>query len=272
MLTFPNCKINIGLFVTEKRKDGFHNIESVFYPVPWFDALEIIESDTLSIQISGQDIPGNATTNLCLRAWHLLKKDFKALPPVSVYLHKVIPTGAGLGGGSSNGATMLQLLNQKFNLLISHNQLMNYAAMLGSDCPFFIENHPCLATGRGEILTPIPFSLKGFHLVLVNPGFHIATPWAFKQITPTAAIHHWEKVNWKQPETWHKSGLSNVFQPSVVKEHPALQKIVDVLYKQGAAYVSMSGSGSTFYGIFDQEPSVLPLVFPPEYLIKNLPL
>jgi 4-diphosphocytidyl-2-C-methyl-D-erythritol kinase len=272
MLTFPNCKINIGLFVTEKREGGFHNIESVFYPVPWLDALEIIEAETLSIEISGQDIPGDPSTNLCLKAWHLLKKDFTALPPVALYLHKVIPTGAGLGGGSSNGTHMLQLLNQKFNLHLSKEQLIGYAAKLGSDCPFFAENTPCIATGRGEILTPIPFSLKGYHLVLVNPGIHIATPWAFRQITPTAANLDWEKLNWSKPETWQAAGLINVFQAPVIKEYSALQKIIDILFEQGAAYAAMSGSGSTFYGIFEQAPSGLTLLFPEKYLVKTLPL
>ncbi len=272
MLNFPNCKINIGLFVTEKRTDGFHNIESVFFPVPWMDALEIIESDALSIQISGHPVPGDPQTNLCLKAWHLLKKDFKDLPPVAVYLHKVIPAGAGLGGGSSNATHMLQLLNQKFNLHISTKQLALYAATLGSDCPFFVENTPCIAKGRGELLEPIHFSLKGYQLVLVNPGIHIATPWAFQQITPQPVDLAWNKIDWQHPETWQQAGLLNVFQSPVAKAYSEVEGILNTLQNQGAAYAAMSGSGSTVYGLFAQPHNGYEALFPSGYLVKSLPL
>jgi len=181
MLSFPNCKINLGLHILGKRDDGFHNLETVFYPVPFKDALELIPSTNTGIEFTatGLAVDGNAADNLCAKAYHLLKKDFPEIPTIKIHLHKAIPLGAGLGGGSADAAFMLKLLNEKFKLNLSTDQLINYALQLGSDCPFFIINKPCLATGRGEMLEEIAVDLSAYKIVLINPGIHINTGWAF---------------------------------------------------------------------------------------------
>jgi 4-diphosphocytidyl-2-C-methyl-D-erythritol kinase len=249
MIVFPNCKINLGLNIVRKRADNFHDLETVFYPIPLKDILEIIPSDTLEFFISGINIPGETNNNLCLKAYYFLKKDFPDLPFVKIYLHKAIPAGAGLGGGSADGTFMLKLLNEKFKLNISTNQLINYALQLGSDCPFFIINKPCFATGRGEILEEIKIDLSNYSFVLINPKIHINTAWAFSQLLqaiPEISIR--EIIN--QPvETW-KSILKNDFENAVLIKHPSLNIIKQTLYNSGALYASMSGSGSSFYGIF----------------------
>ena len=186
MIVFPNCKINLGLNVLGKRPDGYHNIETVFYPLPFYDVLEVIQSSNnqqpVELFLSGNKIEGKTENNLCVKAYHLLKKDFPQLPPVKIYLHKVIPAGAGLGGGSADGAFTLILLNDKFHLQLSQQQLLNYALQLGSDCPFFIINKPCFAQQRGEILEPIQLNLSAYKLIIINPGIHVNTGWAFTQV------------------------------------------------------------------------------------------
>ena len=185
MIVFPNCKINLGLHILGKREDGFHNLETVFYPLLFRDALELIPATNNTTEIeftgSGLAVDGNVSDNLCVKAYYLLKKNFPQLPLVKIHLHKAIPMGAGLGGGSADAAFMLKLLNEKFNLNISTPQLLNYALELGSDCPFFIINKPCIATGRGEILEEIEVDLSAYKIVLINPGIHINTGWAFSQ-------------------------------------------------------------------------------------------
>ena len=191
MIVFPNAKINIGLNVIERRPDGFHNIESCFYPVPWFDALEVIESEKFSFTASGIDIPGDG--NICLEAYKLLKKDFQ-LPAISIHLHKNIPIGAGLGGGSADGAFMLKLLTDKFSLALSTTQLQDYASQLGSDCTFFIENRPMFVEGTGEILSPINIDLKGLYIAIIYPQLHIETNSAYKQLVPSGSTVNLKKV------------------------------------------------------------------------------
>lgn len=250
MIAFPNAKINIGLNILGKRSDGFHNLYSCFYPVPWCDVLEIIESKRTSFSASGIKIPGDDNENLCLRAYELLASDFE-LPPVNIYLHKVIPIGAGLGGGSSDAAFMLKLLNDKFELGISLENLEQYAGQLGSDCPFFIRNMPGIASETGKILQSHEMDLSEFNIVLVNPGIHISTAEAYANVSfstqPSGAD---DLFNKKEISNW-KDVLINDFESHLFILYPQLLAIKKSLYQLGALYASMSGSGSTVYGIFN---------------------
>jgi 4-diphosphocytidyl-2-C-methyl-D-erythritol kinase len=251
MIVFPNCKINLGLNIVGKRADNFHDLETVFYPVPLKDILEIIPSDTLDFFISGINIPGETSNNLCVKAYRLLKKDFPGLPLVKIYLHKNIPVGSGLGGGSADGAFMLKLLNEKFQLNISKEKLIDYALELGSDCPFFIINKPCFATSRGEILEEIKADLSNYSFILINPKIHINTAWAFEQIRPSIPSTSIRDVIDHPVETW-KSVLKNDFENAVLIKYPSLNIIKETLYNSGALYAAMSGSGSSFFGIFEK--------------------
>ncbi|HVV06244.1 MAG TPA: 4-(cytidine 5'-diphospho)-2-C-methyl-D-erythritol kinase [Puia sp.] len=252
MLSFPNCKINLGLRILRRRDDGYHQLETVFYPLPVKDALETIRSEELTFTATGVAIPGDPSANLCLKAWHLLKKDFPGLPPVLIHLHKHIPMGAGLGGGSADGAFMLVLLNKQFRLGLSVERLMAYAAQLGSDCPFFILNKPCLGGGRGEELQPIDLDLSSYRLALVNPGVHIGTAWAFSQVTPSDKGGSIKDII-KEPVSAWKDQLINDFEAPVLRSYPELKKIKETLYEAGAIFASMTGSGSSFFGIFEKE-------------------
>jgi 4-diphosphocytidyl-2-C-methyl-D-erythritol kinase len=249
MIVFPNCKINLGLHVVSKQQDGFHHLETIFYPLSLTDALEVIHPGQLQFSASGIAVPGNDFDNLCIKAWHLLKADYPTLPEVNIHLHKHIPIGAGLGGGSADAAFMLQLLNNRFQLGIAEEELLDYAGRLGSDCPFFINNKPCFATGRGDIMTPIAVNLVNYSLVLVYPNIHINTGWAFSQITPKVPEVSLSQSILQAVETW-KSTIKNDFEVPVFNAYPALVAIKEELYAQGAIYASMSGSGSTFFGIF----------------------
>ena len=254
MVSFPNCKINLGLHILGKREDGFHNLETVFYPIAFKDALELIPATNNSTEIeftgTGLAVDGDIADNLCVKAYHLLKKDFPHLPPVKVQLHKSIPMGAGLGGGSSDASFMLKLLNDKFRLNLSTAQLLNYALPLGSDCPFFIINKPCFATGRGEILEDIKVDLAAYKIVLINPGIHINTAWAFSNITPALPKKSIKEIIEQPIETW-KAELKNDFEEPVFTAHPQVKAVKKSLYDQGAIYAAMSGSGSTVFGIFE---------------------
>lgn len=264
MIVFPNCKINLGLQVLRKRDDGYHDISSIFYPVPLRDALEIISRPELPEPVLynyGLTVNGSPDDNLCIKAWKLIKQDFPELPAVEIHLQKHIPMGAGLGGGSADGSFMLQLLSQRFKLGLSDQQLLSYALQLGSDCPFFIVNKPCIGTGRGEKLQPVDLSLAGFQLILVFPGIHINTGWAF------SALHLQEKHNdladcLTHPVQEWKTYLRNDFEVPVFAKHPELAGIRDQLYAAGAAFAAMSGSGSTLFGLFAPgtlpEPGLLP--------------
>ena len=258
MLSFPNCKINLGLHILGKRDDGFHNLETVFYPVPFKEALELIPSTNTGIEFTatGLAVDGNAADNLCVKAYHLLKKDFPEIPTIKIHLHKAIPLGAGLGGGSADAAFMLKLLNEKFKLNLSTDQLINYALQLGSDCPFFIINQPCLATGRGEMLEEIAVDLSAYKIVLINPGIHINTGWAFSNISPAQPARSIKEIIHQPVNTW-KDELKNDFESAVFTAHPAIKEIKETLYSQGAVYAAMSGSGSTVFGIF--EPNTGPV-------------
>ncbi|HMO33838.1 MAG TPA: 4-(cytidine 5'-diphospho)-2-C-methyl-D-erythritol kinase [Lacibacter sp.] len=271
MLVFPNCKINLGLLIRNKREDGFHNLQTIFYPIPLTDAVEIIRrpdsapGPTVTFSASGREVAGDPTNNLCIRAYELLKKDFPTLPPVLLHLHKVIPMGAGLGGGSSDGAFVLRLLNEQFQLNCTAAQLEAYALQLGSDCPFFIRNQPCFASGRGEILEPLELDLSAYRMALVHPGIHVNTGWAFRQLnrglTPEAAAPDLREIV-RHPVTSWKGRLYNDFEAPVTAAYPVIGGILQSLYDAGAVYAAMSGSGSTVYGLFDETPV---LSFPPHY-------
>lgn len=272
MILFPNCKINLGLRLIQKRADGYHDLETIFYPIALQDALEVVQHPApftdIEFGATGLAVDGNLSDNSCVKAYHLLKAHFPQLPPVKMHLHKTIPLGAGLGGGSADGAFALVLLNKKFNLGISDEMLMQYALQLGSDCPFFIKNIPCLATGRGEVLEPIAVDLSAYFIVLVNPGVHINTGWAFSQIVPSANGPALKQVIQQPVEEW-KTYLKNDFEDAVFPYHPELNDIKNALYKSGALYASMTGSGSTVFGIFGRE--VIPqLSFPEPYFVKTI--
>jgi len=258
MVFFPNCKINLGLKILRKRPDGYHDLETVFYPLPLKDVLEVVRAGELHFSASGIPIPGgNADENLCLRAWRLLKEDIKDLPPVHIYLYKQIPIGAGLGGGSADGAFMLRLLDACFHLELGQEKLLHYAARLGSDCPFFILNKPCLGGGRGEQLEALDLDLSRYSFLLVHPGIHISTARAFSQIQPALPKRSLREII-QQPVISWATELVNDFEAPALREHPELGIIREKLYGAGALYAAMTGSGSSFFGIFekDKAPSI----------------
>lgn len=255
MITFPNAKINLGLNIIEKRPDGYHNLETVFYPVPVEDALEvnILNESTQKFRLhqAGLEIAGEAENNLVVKAYKLLDERFN-LPPVDIHLFKHIPSGAGLGGGSSDAAYMLKLLNEKFNLKLSDENLEEYAARLGADCAFFIRNTPTYAEGIGNIFSPISLSLKGYQIVLVKPDIFVSTRDAFAQIKPHRQEIPLKEVI-KQPiEEW-KERMVNDFEESVFPQFPAIKEIKEKLYEAGAIYAAMTGSGSSVFGLFRPE-------------------
>jgi 4-diphosphocytidyl-2-C-methyl-D-erythritol kinase len=253
MLKFPNAKINLGLNITAKRTDGYHDIESCFYPIPLKDALEIIPSKELKFSSTGIPIPGNANENLVLKAYHLIKTDFD-IPPTEIILHKNIPMGAGMGGGSADGAFMLTLLNDYFNLKISTEKLEAYALDLGSDCPFFIENKPKLVSGRGEIFENTKLDLSGYYLAIVYPDIHISTAEAYSGVKPQKPeISVKEIIENYSIEKW-KGLLKNDFEDGIFKKYAQLDEIKNNFYENGALYASMTGSGSTMFGIFKEAP------------------
>ncbi|MFV0606433.1 MAG: 4-(cytidine 5'-diphospho)-2-C-methyl-D-erythritol kinase [Niabella sp.] len=268
MILFPNCKINIGLQVISKREDGYHNLETVFFPLPVFDVLEMLDADTTSISLYGVPIPGNSEDNIVLKAYKILKNDFPDLPPVHFHLLKNIPAGAGLGAGSANGAFALTGINKKFNLGLSQAQLINYALQLGSDCPFFILNKPCLATGRGENMRPIPLDISNYKIIIINPGIHVATPWAFKQLQPATPQKSLEQIVLHPVNEW-KHTITNDFETAVFAAHSQVEAIKKSLYNAGAVFALMSGSGSTVYGIFEKDANPV-LNLPTSYFIKTV--
>ena len=271
MICFPTCKINLGLRITQKRADGFHALETVFFPLNLTDALEIIADPNaaapLTFTSSGLTINGSEADNLCCKAYWLLKKDYPQIPSIKMHLHKKIPMGAGLGGGSADGAFTLTLLNQLFNLQLSEQALLDFALQLGSDCPFFILNSPSFAMGRGEILSSTHVNLEGYTIVVVNPGISISTKMAFSLITPTQPSSHIPDIV-SLPITEWKHQLINDFETPVFNQYPTLQQIKETLYSKGAAYASMTGTGSTVYGIFPTSLlSKISFDFPAHYFI-----
>ncbi|GAB3906531.1 4-(cytidine 5'-diphospho)-2-C-methyl-D-erythritol kinase [Mucilaginibacter boryungensis] len=254
MIAFPNAKINIGLNITSRRPDGYHNLETVFYPIKIYDALEIIKSDQVTFNASGLDIPGKITDNLCLKGYDLLKKDFD-LPPVDIHLHKHIPIGAGLGGGSADAAFFIKLLNQYFNLGLSAEQMRGYARQLGADCAFFIESKPVYAFGKGDEFEPVSLDLSTYHLVLVMPPAHVSTAEAYRGVSPKPAEGPLQGHIGFPVKEW-KYIIKNDFEESVFKNHPEIRGVKAALYDAGALYASMSGSGASVFGIFATRPDL----------------
>lgn len=258
MVTFPNVKINLGLSITEKRPDGYHNLETVFYPVALEDALEIRTSPETDRKFTlhqyGMEITGNPEDNLVVKAYLLLDKEFH-LPPVDIHLYKHIPSGAGLGGGSSDAAFMLKLLNEHYHLDLSEQRLEAYAATLGADCAFFIKNRPTFAEGIGNIFSPIDLSLSGYRIMIIKPNVFVSTREAFSSIRPHRPEYSVKEAI-KHPVHEWKDTLINDFEASVFPQHPIIRKIKEKLYSQGAIYASMSGSGSSVFGLFAPGSSV----------------
>ena len=263
MITYPNAKINLGLNIVEKRPDGYHNLETVFYPINLQDALEVnlLEGEEeFSLKVSGVPIEGEPVNNLVVKAYRLLKKDYPEMPAIDIHMYKHIPTGAGLGGGSADAAFMIKLLNDKFKLNLSIEKMEEYAAILGADCAFFIQNKPVFATGIGNIFEPIQLSLKGYYLVLVKPDIFVSTKDAFAHIIPTQPTQSLKEIIRMPVETW-RATMKNDFEDSVFQKFPEIAAIKDKLYDLGAVYASMSGSGSSVYGIFREQVEFVDEIF-----------
>lgn len=270
MVVFPNCKINLGLNIIRKRSDGFHDIESIFFPLKMYDAVETIQDTGYLVRFTstGLVINGEPEDNLCIKAYQLLKKDFPQLPPLQLHLHKTIPIAAGLGGGSADAAFTLKMLNQKFDLGLSTEKLLEYALESGSDVPFFIINKPCLASGRGEILEKIDLDLSSLKFVLVYPGIPVSTSRAFSEIIPSKPRKPIRQIIQQGIATW-KEELKNDFEEIIFKQHSEIKRIKEELYEAGALYASMTGSGSTVYGIFKKNASIS-LAFAKDFFVKEL--
>jgi 4-diphosphocytidyl-2-C-methyl-D-erythritol kinase len=274
MICFPNAKINLGLNITEKRSDGFHNIETVFYPVNWCDALEAIENknyqvgeEKLSLTITGISIDGNTSDNIIHKAYNLLDAIYN-LSPIKAHLHKVIPMGAGLGGGSADGAFFIKLMNDKFSLNLSIEEQINFAKQLGSDCAFFIENKVVFASEKGDVFTPVTIDLSKYHIILIYPAIHSNTALAYKGIKPAKPRKGIKEII-SQPIADWKNTLSNDFERNLFAQYPELERIKNKLYQAGALYTSMSGSGSAMHGIFEKDMDTNEFDFPADYLIKK---
>lgn len=265
MISFPNAKINLGLHITEKRPDGFHNLETVFFPVGWCDALEFVKADKFQFSTSGISITGDPESNLVVKAYRLLQKDFD-LPVLKIHLHKNIPFGAGLGGGSSDAAFMLKLLNKTFNLGLDEIKLLKYAAVLGSDCPFFILNKPAFATGRGELMQETDIRLNGMFILLVKPPVEVSTAKAFQLVVPQKPSVSLPELLSLPVQEW-KGKVVNQFEQPVFQLYPELEEVKKKLYGLGAAYASMSGSGSCIFGLFNEVPKQYKNLFPAPFLI-----
>ena len=262
MLTFPNAKINLGLNVVEKRPDGYHNLETVFYPVPITDALEVFPMDKdfpsafdCDLKVTNISIDGDEQKNLVVKAYNLLKQDFPTLPRIHIHLYKGIPTQAGMGGGSSDCGFMITLLNRQFQLGLSDEQMIDYAARLGADCAFFVLNKPCYAEGIGEKLQPVALDLKGWYLAVVRPAIPVPTREAFSLIVPQYPSKNCHDIVMQPVETWCQE-LTNDFEKSVFALHPEIGAIKDRLYDKGAVYAAMSGSGSSLFGLFREPVSL----------------
>jgi len=254
MITFPNAKINLGLNIISKRPDRYHNISSCFYPIPFCDILEIQKADHFSFNSSGLEIPDNDENNLCVKAFRLIKRHYD-ISDVSIHLHKMIPMGAGLGGGSADASFTLKMINDLFGLGISNKNLEEYASELGSDCPFFIENQPVIAEDTGFTFSAAEVDLSNKFIVLTNPGIHVSTAKAYSGVTPKEPIEKINSIITKGFSYWNKQ-LINDFELSVFKSYPQLKEVKETLYENGAIYASMTGSGSSIYGIFEKEVKI----------------
>ena len=254
MISFSNAKINIGLYVTGKRNDGYHNIESLFFPIQLYDAVEIIAAKTDDLFVYGNELPGAKEANSCLQALQLMKKHFQ-VQSYSIHLLKNIPAGAGLGGGSGNASAVLQLMNEKEKLGISNEKLENLALQLGSDNAFFIQNKPKYVSGRGEEFADCRLDLSGYQVILIYPSLHQSTAEAYKNVTIQAPAVQLKELTAKQFLA-QPGKVSNAFQQPFLSQYPNTEKIIEVMYNAGAIYVSLSGSGSCFYGLFQPEANI----------------
>ncbi|QHS57709.1 4-(cytidine 5'-diphospho)-2-C-methyl-D-erythritol kinase [Mucilaginibacter sp. 14171R-50] len=254
MIVFPNAKINIGLNIVARRPDGYHDLETVFYPVKINDVLEVTEADKLSFESSGLDIPGAGVDNLCIKAYHLLKKDHH-LPPVKIHLHKNIPIGAGLGGGSADAGFFVRLMNDKFELRLSADRMEDYARRLGADCAFFIRNQPVFAFEKGDEFEPINLDLSAYKIVLVMPDEHVSTAEAYRGVKPTPVRDSLYDLI-KTPLTAWRGRIKNDFESHIFRDHPVIRGVKAELYEHGAIYASMSGSGASVFGIFENVPNL----------------
>ncbi|WP_310397615.1 4-(cytidine 5'-diphospho)-2-C-methyl-D-erythritol kinase [Hymenobacter sp.] len=268
MLVFPNAKLNLGLYVTQRRPDGFHTLESVFVPLPWTNALEVLPApagQATSITLTGRPIPGDPATNLCVRAYELLQTDFPQLPPAQIHLHKIVPIGAGLGGGSADAAFALKAANDLFALGLTDDALESYARRLGSDCAFFIRNKPVLAVEKGDVFEEISLDLTGTGCVVVYPNLHIGTGEAYARIISKRPTHALREALAPPMTSW-RATVSNDFETALTPIYPVLTDIKQQLYAAGAAYASLTGSGSAVYGLWaDGEPKAL--AWPAEYTV-----
>jgi 4-diphosphocytidyl-2-C-methyl-D-erythritol kinase len=258
MLVFPNCKINLGLNVISRRPDGFHTIETVFYPVFWQDALEVIEnkktSDPFTLAETGNPVNGPVEQNIIYKAWRLISSQ-KKLPRLTAHLHKHIPMGAGLGGGSSDAASFINLVNEQFKLGYTEVEKVKLASQLGSDCAFFIQNKPAFATGKGDELSEIRVDLSDYYLLVVYPGIHSDTASAYQALRPQKPVHSIKHIVETLPVKEWKNKLLNDFEITVFKKYPVIGDLKQRLYDANALYAGMSGSGSSVYGIFEKQPS-----------------
>lgn len=266
MILFPNCKINLGLNILQKREDGYHNIETVFFPLPFYDILETVTSETKSTFTNTGISIGRSADNLCVKAYGLLKKDYPHLPEVKLHLHKAIPVGAGLGGGSADAAFTLSLLNKKYQLAIPEKQLLEYALQLGSDCPFFLLNKAALASSRGDKMEAINLSLSEYKILIINPGIHVSTKELFAEISLAIPRKKISQIIRQPVETW-KNELINDFEKIAFIKYPSIQKIKEKLYANKAIYSSMTGTGSTVFGIFNATEKI-DLMFEKGYFYK----
>ena len=262
MICFPNGKINLGLRVLSKRPDGFHNIETLFYPIPIRDAMEFIPANSFQLNISGFPIREEIKNNLIYKTWALLHKNYN-IPPMQVHLHKAIPTGSGLGGGSANVAFFIQAANTYFKLGMNENTMKSLAGQLGSDCPFFIENKAAFATGKGEILKAATINLRGKYLFVIKPEIQISTQKAYSMVQTGKPKNDLSEIISRPIVQW-KGLLMNDFEESIFKLHPEIGNLKESLYNMGAVYASMSGSGSAVFGIFENKP-ILTNISPNNY-------
>ncbi|PIF05383.1 MAG: 4-(cytidine 5'-diphospho)-2-C-methyl-D-erythritol kinase [Draconibacterium sp.] len=265
MISFPNAKINIGLNIVSKRTDGYHNLETLFCPVKITDALEMVEGMKTTISFSGLAIDGNPEENLVLKAYKMLKEDFD-LPPVQFHLHKAIPFGAGLGGGSADAAFALKMLNGYFSLKLTDNKLVAYASKIGADCPFFVYNRPVFASGIGDRFKTINIDLSEYKIVIVKPGFAVNTADAYRNIVPLKAEFNLREIGNIPVDEW-RYFIKNDFEVTVFRKFPYLNELKSLLYELGAVYASMSGSGSALFGIFRHLPVDFDKKIPSDVLI-----
>ena len=273
MLSFPNAKLNLGLHIIARRPDGYHELETTFVPLPWTDVLEVLPTPdahpATTLALTGRPVPGDPASNLCLKAYDLLKADFPQLPAAQLHLHKVVPIGAGLGGGSADAAFALRSLNDLFSLQLPPAQLAAYARRLGADCAFFLENKPVLATGKGDEFQPLALDLSGMPCVVVWPGFAISTAEAYGRVRPQPPQHDLQQVLAQPLATW-PGRVVNDFEAALTPTYPLLAEVKQRLHAAGAAYASLSGSGSAVFGLWEKGATVPALDWPAEYAVWTI--